>query len=264
MADTIFTGKKTDEAFGWIISPLAPTNLRQGYQTWLLYKNYKYIFTGLMAFKNCGKSTYTNEPYEFLISNKYIGPVGRNNTGPYYPIKEIVLDYLEFAIFCSSDYNPPIKIDKSNCQMNNVLIKTTRIPSKITTTKNPSITKRPQSKSPSISADISIVIAIALFAFIIGILYKYPTICSCTSSSNDGITNNIHGNFSQSNISPSAPASEPVSVSVSEPASAPTAYGSATPTFNIHSNSFIPEDDPPSYEEPPTYAESILLKYGKF
>ena len=54
------------------------------------------------------------------------------------------------------------------------------------------------------------------------------------------------------------------SVSVSEPASAPTAYGCATPTFHIHSNSFIPEDDPPSYEEPPTYAESIQLKYGKF
>ena len=103
-------------------------------------------------------------------------------------------------------------------------------------------------------------IAITIFVFIIGILYKYPTICSCTSSSNDGITNNIHGNFSQTNISPSAPVSEPVS----EPASAPTAYGCATPTFHIHSNSFIPEDDPPSYEEPPTYAESILLKYGKF
>ena len=209
-----------------------------------------------MAFKNCGKSTYTREPYEFSITNKYIGPIGRDNIGPYYPIQKIVLDYIEFAIICSSDYNPPIKIDKSICQMNNVLIKTTRIPSKITTTKNPSITKRPQSKSPSISADISIVIAIALFAFIIGILYKYPTICSCTSSSNDGITNNIHGNFSQTNISPSAPVSEPVS--------APTAYGSATPTFNNHSNSSLPEDDPPSYEEPPTYDESILFKYSNF
>ena len=50
----------------------------------------------------------------------------------------------------------------------------------------------------------------------------------------------------------------------SAPASAPTAYGSATPTFNNHSNSSLPEDDPPSYEEPPTYVESILLKYGKF
>ena len=213
-----------------------------------------------MAFKNCGKSTYTREPYEFSITNKYIGPIGRDNTGPYYPYRKLFIDYLEFAIICSSDYNPPIKIDKSICQMNNVLIKTTRIPSKITTTKNPSITKRPQFKSPSISADISIVIAITIFVFIIGILYKYPTICSCTSSSNDGITNNIHGNFSQTNISPSAPVSEPVS----EPASAPTAYGCATPTFHIHSNSFIPEDDPPSYEEPPTYAECILLKYGKF
>ena len=247
---------------------MAPTNLRQGYQTGPKYKKYKYIFTGLMAFKNCGKSTYTKEPYEFSISNKIIVPDGRNNTGLHYLIQKNVLDYLEFAIICSSDYNPPIKIDKSICQMNNVLIKTTRIPSKITTTKNPSMMKRPQSKSPSISADISIVIAITIFVFIIGILYKYPTICSCTSSSNDGITNNIHGNFSQTNISPSAPVSEPVSepvsVSVSEPASAPTAYGSTTPTFNNNSNSSIPEDDPPSYEEPPTYAESMLVVLHNF
>ena len=234
---------------------MAPTNLRQGYQTGPnLYKKYKYVFTGLMAFKNCGKSTYTREPYEFSITNKYIGPVGRDNTGPYYPIQKIDLDYTEFAILCSSDYNPPIRIDKSNCQMNNALIKTARIPSKITT-KSPSITKRPQ--SPSISADISIAIAITIFVFII---VSYYSICSCTSSSNDGITNNIHGNFSQSNISPFAPVSEPVSVSVSEPASAPTAYGSATPTFNNYSNSSIPEDDPPSYEEPPTYDESIQLR----
>ena len=46
----------------------------------------------------------------------------------------------------------------------------------------------------------------------------------------------------------------------SAPASAPTAYGSSTPTFNNYSNSRIREDNPPSYEEPPSYDESIQLR----
>ena len=46
----------------------------------------------------------------------------------------------------------------------------------------------------------------------------------------------------------------------SAPASAPTAYGSSTPTFSNYSNTSIQEDNPPSYEEPPTYDESIQLR----
>ena len=58
----------------------------------------------------------------------------------------------------------------------------------------------------------------------------------------------------------SAPETASVSAIESAPASAPTAYGSSTPTFNNYSNSSIREDNPPSYEEPPSYDESIQLR----
>ena len=120
----------------------------------------------------------------------------------------------------------------------------------------------------SISADIIIVIAVTIFVFIIGILYIQCVVVHLVQ-----IMEYFYWQIKlvKENVIPPydpyghmVPAPETASVSAIEsapaPASAPTAYGSSTPTFNNYSNSSIQEDNPPSYEEPPTYDESIQLR----
>ena len=115
----------------------------------------------------------------------------------------------------------------------------------------------------SISADIIIVIAVTIFVFVIGILYIQCVVVHLVQ-----MMEYFHWQIKlvKENVIPPyghmVPAPETASVSAIEsaPASAPTAYGSSTPTFNNYSNSRIREDNPPSYEEPPTYDESIQLR----
>ena len=92
---------------------------------------------------------------------------------------------------------------------------------------------------------------------------KYPTICSFTSSSNDAMTHNtLYGNFSQGNIPPTTPANSLACMPACGPAYEPGS-GFTTPTFNSYRNSTW-EDNPPSYEEPPTYLEARNIENMRF
>ena len=114
----------------------------------------------------------------------------------------------------------------------------------------------------SISADIIIVIAVTIFVFIIGILYIQCVVVHLVQMMEYFYwqIKLVKENVIPTYASVSAPETASVSAIESASASAPTAYGSSTPTFNNYSNSSIQEDNPPSYEEPPTYDESVQLR----